>query len=435
MVNKNLAQLQQHLVRKQEWLENELSQRPPSPQLGDIFIFIYPDDEIGSQWVIIDREQNGSQFFIVPADDTPMVGSMDIALPDSALCSPLTLRCDLGLWIQAKDFDLELRVGVLEEWHRRRALEKVKQISQAQFKVQCQKNLIKFLKFWHQGLPKRVYHLIGDMTSIGSILYQEMNYEPAYVDLKQQMNRERQSLIQTLSPIKKPSTPKKRAGLTWKAGWVFTAILVLAMFWIFMPAENSIETIAKNPIEKMHQTIYANKTDDLEEEVRDFEFRWEKPPANIFAFNSGGEPPSLAAKAFGAGLFTGRESLRGKLTLPASLLPPPSFESWLKTKWANYFQLGRWTFLLWTASQFPEKMPNSFWEQQPAIFAQLKVAFQTQSETDDAKEVMRQLKSQQIEQLLNKLLTSKENKFDIYYDLGHHLKKLMDFLAPPPMEK
>lgn len=432
MVNKNLAQLQQHLIRKQEWLENELSQRPPSPQLGDIFIFIYPDDEIGSQWIIIDRDQNGSQFFIVPADDTPMVGSMDIELPDNALCSPLTLRCDLGLWIQAKDFDLELRVGVLEEWHRRRALEKIKQISQAQFKVQCQKNLIKFLKFWHQGLPKRVYRLIGDITSIGSILYQEMNYEPAYVDLKQQMSRERQALIQTLSPIKKPSTPKKRAGLTWKAGWVFMVITILVLAPTQIKHNYIINDSYNNGYNEVRNSANFSTMQELPVQIK---LPWEGSVQNTPGFSPPSQQQSLAMQAFSAGLWKGTQDLE----LQLSRQPNDDWLNWLEkdwanTQWADYFDLGRWILLLEMVSQsvVSPEVPKGFWEQQKFLFIDLKKDFlerqDKHGETEEVEVTWVISHFKYIEPLLKEL--PDDNKPDLYKNLAEELKEMREGLAP-----
>jgi hypothetical protein len=148
----------------------------------------------------------------------------------------------------------------------------------------------------------------------------------------------------------------------------------------------------------------------------------------VSAFSPNGSP-SQAAKAFGAGLLTARESLLGQLTLPSSLLPPPDFESWSKTEWADHFDLGRWTFLLWTASEFPDEMPQTFWEKQKQILAHFKAEFE-QQKTDEAKEVIFQLENLKIEQLLNKLPDDPES----YDDLAANLKDLMSFLAPPPME-
>jgi tetratricopeptide (TPR) repeat protein len=833
MVHENRLQ---QLAQKQIWLENELSQRPRSVQLGDIFIFIYSGDELGLQWVILDKKD--SEFFIVPADDTPMVGSMDIDLPDSALCSPLTLRCDFGVWVDAKYFDLELRIGVLEEWHRRRALERVKQISEKTLKIQFKTYLIQFLKFWHRGLPKMLYRLVGDIASVGSVLYQEMNYEPAYLDFKQQLNKERRALRRTLSALKKSTKPisKNRVGWTWKVSLATAVGLVLAvgLFVLFqqvyekqqlelaetdnnqvvqyyqqgqfqqaqalaekafkirknilgekhpdtlvslnnlagiyselgrfsealpltekayslskeMLGEKHPDTLVhlnnlagiyqklgrfsealalsekayslskevgeKNPyttvaslnnLGMVYQTlgrlddalhlseqaylfsqevlgekhpdtlislnnlaeiyselgrfsdalalsekayslskemlgeqhpdtftslnnlamayqtlgrldealplykkvyyssteilgekhpdtlvslnnlayiyselghfsealalsekayfiskkglgekhpdtlislnnlayiyselgrfsqalalsekayslskevlgeqhpdtftslnnlamayqtlgrldealplykkvyyssteilgekhpdtltslnnladIYqklgsldkalplyeksfrlsANKTYELAEELDDFQFRWEKPPANIMAFSPQSHLPSSATKAFGAGLFTARESLLGKhpIRLSPPLLPPPSVQSWVTTEWNSHFQLGRWLFLLWTACQFPEQMPKTFWAQQSAILAQFIADFDAQT-TDDAQDVLDKLDRQQIEQLLNQLPAfGTPESDDRYDDLGERLKKVISFLAPAAMEK
>jgi len=80
-------------------------------------------------------------------------------------------------------------------------------------------------------------------------------------------------------------------------------------------------------------------------------------------------------------------------------------------------------------------MPKTFWAQQSAILAQFIADFQAQT-TDDAMDVMDKLDKQQIEQLLNQLPTLETpESYDSYYDLGDRLKKVMSFLAPPPMEK
>jgi hypothetical protein len=214
--------------------------------------------------------------------------------------------------------------------------------------------------------------------------------------------------------------------LAWEVSWAIPAVLVLAISLTIVLWPSS--SPSPNQIDTINQIILAQKTVEMEKELRGSKFRWEKTPASVSAFSSNG-PPSQAAKAFGAGLLTARESLLGQLTLPQPLLPPPAFESWLETEWANRFELGRWTFLLWTASQFPDEMPQTFWEEQKKILAQFKAEFE-QQKTDQAKEVIFQLENLKIEQLLNKLPDEPES----YDDLGANLKDLMSFLAPPPME-
>jgi heme exporter protein D len=234
-----------------------------------------------------------------------------------------------------------------------------------------------------------------------------------------------------------------RPFLVWGIGSAVAAVLVLAIIIIIERVHEHSSAPAplydvvqhddgklrpENPIDTTSKTIYAQKTVEMEEELRGSKFRWEKPPASVSGFSPNGSP-SEAAKAFGAGLLTARESLLGQLTLPSSLLPPPDFESWSKTEWANHFDLGRWTFLLWTASEFPDEMPQTFWDKQKQILAHFKAEFE-QQKTDEAKDVMFQLENLKIEQLLNKL----PDELETYDDLAANLKDLMSFLAPPPME-
>ena len=212
------------------------------------------------------------------------------------------------------------------------------------------------------------------------------------------------------------------SGWSWHVGWAFAAVLVLAvsLTFVFMqpPAPES-------PLDKSYQAFYAQKTGEMENKWRDFQFRWEGEADNVFAFGPTAQP-SPAAKAFGAGLLIGREALLGKseIALPTLLLPPAAEESWLKTEWKPYFELGRWTVLLWTASQFRRNLPLTFWDEQREIFSQLKAAFVARSETDnDAKKVLSQLENK-IEPHLAKLPTDGKRALRI------NLKKMMFFLAP-----
>ncbi len=188
-----------------------------------------------------------------------------------------------------------------------------------------------------------------------------------------------------------------------------------------------------DPIDTTYQTIYANKTDEMADDLRDFKFRWEGESDNVFAFSSS-DQPSEAAKAFGAGLLTGREALLGKseIALPPLFLPPTE-ETWLKTQWVNDFKLGRWVMLLWIASQFHHDLQPPFWDEQREIFFQLKVAFMARAKTDhEAKKVLSQLKNK-IEPHLEKLPT--QNNPKLYKVLSFNLKKMIYFLAPKPEYK
>lgn len=183
-------------------------------------------------------------------------------------------------------------------------------------------------------------------------------------------------------------------------------------------------------IDTTFQTIYANKTAEMAEELRDVQFSWEAvDDANVFAFSQGGEASAEAAKAFGAGLWTARESLleTRDITLPTPLLPPTPEDSWLKTEWAPYFDLGRWTLLLWTASEFPDERAKSFWDQQRAIFDDFNATFEARLATDnEAKKVRHQLNSR-VKPHLEKLPAP--DKPESYDELAVNLEKMMDFLS------
>jgi hypothetical protein len=107
---KKLYDIDADIAEKENLIDIELADHPPSPQPGDIFLF-EEVDVMGLQWVVL----NVDDFILtVPADDNPMIGGIDLQLPDEALCSPLNLRCQHNLMIPKDKFNLDLRVGVVE---------------------------------------------------------------------------------------------------------------------------------------------------------------------------------------------------------------------------------------------------------------------------------------------------------------------------------
>jgi len=127
-----LRQLAGEMEKKLEKVANRLSQLPETPQAGDIFMFDNPET-IGLQWVLLfSHPEDKNLWLTVPADDNPMTGSTDIAISEKALCGPFTLRCGQGIWKRKTDFEINSRVGVLENWHRHRATDKVKQVFEGQ---------------------------------------------------------------------------------------------------------------------------------------------------------------------------------------------------------------------------------------------------------------------------------------------------------------
>ena len=106
-----------------------------------------------------------------------------------------------------------------------------------------------------------------------------------------------------------------------------------------------------NQIDRTFETIYANKTEEMELGLRDLE------TSNVLGFSS-----TKAIKAFRAGLLSERKALLGET----------NSDNWSKTEWKNEFELGRWVFLLWTACEFQPQMPATFWDEQRKILKQFK---------------------------------------------------------------
>ncbi len=168
-----LRQADLERANKQSKRKDKLAQRPNFPQERDIFRFNYPGTK-DFDWVILRQdEQNPELLLTVPADDNPLVGSSDIKLPDSALSSPLTLRCQKSLFIHKKQFELWRRVGLVEKWHWYRALDKLKQLK------------------------------TGELRS--SALQQETDDDPEYLEWMSQVSQSKAALEQALVTPKKAS--------------------------------------------------------------------------------------------------------------------------------------------------------------------------------------------------------------------------------------
>lgn len=120
---------------KQQQLQKQLAQRTDTPQAGDIYLFKYTAE---LHWVVL-QQQGQWQFLVVPADNFPLTGSNDVQLPETALCSPLTLRCAQTITLQKNHFKQAIRVGILEDWHLQRALTKQTKIAQTMRTVAQQK--------------------------------------------------------------------------------------------------------------------------------------------------------------------------------------------------------------------------------------------------------------------------------------------------------
>jgi hypothetical protein len=352
------------IERKQVLLKEKLSQRVATvPQVGDIFVFKHPKT-LGIQWVVLcSDEQNPQHLWIVPADDTPMVGSTDIELPKSALCSPLTLRCDYRLSIDKKQFDMNLRVSILEERQRQRALDKLKQISEQNVR--------------------------------SSVLQQETDNDLDYEEWMEQVYRAREALmIQSPDPV--PSGHKivswiskiyqrlkkivtfpqggwvnggiavssGKARLAWASSGVMATFFMFLIIWHYshLPEQQTIE----QQINQSYQTVQAQPS----------KVRQAVPPWKIddyHSFSSSSLPSTPARQAFDAGFQVGIHAINPSLTFTTDK------KDWQLSELNIFFELGRWTLLLETVSlavyEFQYEVPKTFWEEQKQIFDILQAGF------------------------------------------------------------
>jgi hypothetical protein len=289
-------------------------------------------------------KKNDKNLLMLPADNNPLAGSTDINL------DLLTLRCGHKFIINKDKLKTCERVGVLDNWDLQYALDK--QVR-------------------------------------SSALQQETDYDPEYQAWMEQV----QDAVKAISKVSFLERMKEKI-----INWItvppyqklaFAATLVLVMI-IILPSQPD------SPIDITYKTIETNKTYETEQKLAQLKFRWEKSAGNVYGFSSNSQE-SKAAKAFGAGLLFSRESLLNKT----------SKDHWLNTEWKSYFNLGRWTVLLWIASQ--QDMSEEFWKQQRDILSQFKAEFKE-------RKVLFQL--EKIEPLLSK----------------RELEKMMYFLAPAGKE-
>ncbi len=139
----------------------------------------------------------------------------------------------------------------------------------------------------------------------------------------------------------------------------------------------------QNLISESYQTAFIHEVtlthDNLKENLN---FPWEEPAESLgFGYSN---RYSHANRAFGAGLWSGREELSEKKKFP----PMPEFlspawqsdgnikkQSWHETPWANYFSLGRWCFLVKSVCLSGEEVPYAFWEKQSRIVSRMQKDF------------------------------------------------------------
>jgi len=105
------------IASKSQRLEDALKQRRATPERGDLYLFNLKSspEDVAIFWVIINRHSDDpQQLFAVPADTNPLIGSLDVPIPDLSLFGTLSLRLGRGLWLMESMFEPSLRLGMIE---------------------------------------------------------------------------------------------------------------------------------------------------------------------------------------------------------------------------------------------------------------------------------------------------------------------------------
>jgi len=127
-VNQARHQLAEAVERRRTQRQG-LAGRVGPPQVGEFFLF--PGAALlPFRWAAVLKHPDRPLLYAVPADTAPFVGSADVAVAADQPGGPMVLRCTLGLWVDQKDFQPRLRVGVLNPDHLDRAQARLEQIAQ-----------------------------------------------------------------------------------------------------------------------------------------------------------------------------------------------------------------------------------------------------------------------------------------------------------------
>jgi len=118
---------------KSRRLNEALSQRGNSVQLGDIIYVSLPNNDLALAWTVIWTNPDPDLFLCAPYDMAcDWAGTPDVGLSDfSAMCGPAVIRCGFSLWIPRELLKVESRVGLLEEHNLLRVQDKISQIFSA----------------------------------------------------------------------------------------------------------------------------------------------------------------------------------------------------------------------------------------------------------------------------------------------------------------
>jgi len=150
---------------------------------------------------------------------------------------------------------------------------------------------------------------------------------------------------------------------------------------------------------------------------------WESP--EVFGFGTSEYSPSK--RAFGAGLWSGKDNLSGgkKVPRPEFLIPAWQHQiqadDWTDTEWEPYFSMGKWSFLIQMVCHTDLEMPSEFWDQQKVVLKTIHEKFDKLPEHINENLRMIHKTLGHIGSVLDKKLSTQQRKDAIASELDHFI--------------
>jgi hypothetical protein len=204
---------------------------------------------------------------------------------------------------------------------------------------------------------------------------------------------------------------------SWRVAIPLAATLVLVGLVVLWPAAPNLH----QRISQSYTLFITQDSDRLAHSLEDLPLPWE---GAALGFNEVQLTP--ARQAFGAGLWSGRRAFLGDR---AGLLPeglsPHTGRPWVKSDWKPYYELGRWTLLVWAQAHSgftPQNLTSDL-----AILEMLHTEFKKRTVLDksavEAVEALARLKP-----LLDS--AARQGNHHAYQRLSRHLLMMMHKLGP-----
>ncbi|MCP4107178.1 MAG: hypothetical protein GY749_16830 [Desulfobacteraceae bacterium] len=218
--------------------------------------------------------------------------------------------------------------------------------------------------------------------------------------------------------------------------YILPGVGIVATCLLFFLWQTSIQTPdLADLITESYKTALTHKVtlthDNLKENLN---FPWEGP-SETFGFGFSNRY-FHANRAFGAGLWSGRQELsEEKEPMPEFLSPAwhsdenIKKDNWSVTRWTAYFSLGKWCFLARYVCHSGEEFPYTFWEKQGIILNQIQKNF---SEMPEEKKENVKLIDITLENIKKALKASEENAPSKKQckTIGYEAGNLIKYMSP-----